>query len=243
MLKINGKNTVSRFQQAWTKYWKEQKHALITGIIAGIIATVVGSLILDKITNQKNSQNADSSNHRYDIAGINETDNEYYFSMPIVDFINTLKEDDASNFQYGYKTIQTTKNVLKPDGVLGEQTSFEFIQSYSDIIRYSGESPIVVVPEYVNENKIKTIGDDAFNSNMRTAFQPLQLVVLCDGISSIGNKAFAWNYDLQYVVIPSTVKEISETAFDDCPNVILLLRNNAYALNYCKLNNLKYREI
>ena len=243
MKKSNDKKASCHFKHIWLSiknYFEKDKNALITGIIC----TVIGGLIVGAIMNQRNFQNSDSSINRNDTVGINETDNQYYFSMRVTDFISNLKETDISNFQYGYKLEGTTKTTFNPEDLsMIPETSYKKVQSFSCINGYTGESPIVVVPEYVSDTKVETIGDDAFNSNKRTAFQSLKLVVLCEGIRYIGDKAFAGNYDLQYIVIPSTVTEISETAFDDCPNVILLVRNNSYVLNYCKLNSLIFQEL
>jgi len=62
---------------------------------------------------------------------------------------------------------------------------------------------------------LKTIEDESF------AGSPCQAVIIPDGCTAIGSKAFADCKDLVYVYIPASVTALSADAFDGCPHVII----------------------
>ena len=62
---------------------------------------------------------------------------------------------------------------------------------------------------------VQTIEEEAFEG------VPAQAVLIPDGCTAIGRKAFAGCTNLLYVRIPASVTSIAANAFDDCPTVII----------------------
>ena len=87
----------------------------------------------------------------------------------------------------------------------------------------------IILPKSLTE-----IGAEAFvNTSARE-------VVILDGCTAIGARAFADSRVLTRVVIPSTVSSIAKDAFEGCANVVLVCVDNDYAVLYAIENHIKY---
>lgn len=168
---------------------------------------------------------------------LGETDS---FCIHIADFEEMLKESAATDFEFGYSLEGTTKTVLGTDSSMIPLTSYETNTNHSVISKYIGKSSVVVIPTIVDNCIVSTIGDNAFDASDNYISSPIWFVKICEGISSIKDNAFKGNVSLEYVVLPSSISFISQSAFDDCPNVTLFVKENSYSYNYCIEHNFSY---
>lgn len=76
-----------------------------------------------------------------------------------------------------------------------------------------------------------------------TVFQNLVDVTLEYGYEKIGNRAFSGCSNLRKITIPSTVAEISETAFLNCPNLTIYGKAGSYAQKFAGEQNIPFSEI
>ena len=81
---------------------------------------------------------------------------------------------------------------------------------------------------------LESVEDEAFRGDT------MKRVVIPNGVKRIGSYAFADNTSLLYVVIPSSVSEISFTAFYGSPNVCILCPENSYAALWAEHEDIEY---
>ena len=97
-------------------------------------------------------------------------------------------------------------------------TDFEFELSdsgdYWILIKYSGNSDLVVIPEKVDGKYVKEIGSSAFYK-----CTCLTTVMIPDNVISIGEYAFVDCTNLKEVIIPESVRIIGGGAFSRCSNL------------------------
>ncbi len=91
------------------------------------------------------------------------------------------------------------------------------------ILRYTGHSTDIIVPEKIGDDRVTEIGDWAFSPHQdRTREQTSEFrktitsITLPNGLKKIGESAFRCLVSLQSVNIPKTVRYIGEDAFQDC---------------------------
>ncbi len=91
------------------------------------------------------------------------------------------------------------------------------------ILRYTGHSKDIIVPEKIGDDRVTEIGDWAFSPHQdRTREQTSEFrktitsITLPNGLKKIGESAFRCLVSLQSVNIPKTVRYIGEDAFQDC---------------------------
>ena len=61
-----------------------------------------------------------------------------------------------------------------------------------------------------------------------------EAVVIPDGVTEIGDRAFACCMNLQYVTLPESVTYIGEDAFSECENLTICASVNSYAHTYAQ---------
>ena len=117
-----------------------------------------------------------------------------------------------------------------------------FVIENGVLISYGGTEEIVVIPEEVTE-----IGNKAFSHNGPR--KNMKEVVLHDGITAIGDKAFKNCDALISVTIPDSVKIIGEYAFYECDSIKSVEipgsveKIDEYAFGYCSgLENITFGE-
>ena len=66
-------------------------------------------------------------------------------------------------------------------------------------------------------------------------------VIIPDGVTSIGDRAFRFHKSLESITIPDSVTSIGDYAFYSCANVIMQCNRNSYAEEYAKKNNVYYK--
>ena len=87
----------------------------------------------------------------------------------------------------------------------------------------------------VDNSQLKSISASCFLGNSN-----LMDVVLCEGLEKIYTKSFKDCTSLEKLIIPSTVNNISEDAFDGCDKLIVYVYDGSYALQYAIDNNIPY---
>lgn len=84
-------------------------------------------------------------------------------------------------------------------------------------------------------SNLKTIPSYAFSECDR-----LLTVTMSGNTNEIEMKAFAGNDSLAQVYIPQSVSTIHATAFDNCPNLSILAKEDGYAEKYANQNNITF---
>lgn len=93
----------------------------------------------------------------------------------------------------------------------------------------SAQAAVLTLPE-----GIQTIEAETFEGT--TA---LDSVVVPDGVTAIGSRAFAGS-SLESITLPRSVTSIADDAFDDCTNVKAVVKSGSYALEYCIAQGIPY---
>lgn len=90
----------------------------------------------------------------------------------------------------------------------------------------------------------KIVIPEAMESIVEQTFyecEDLQIVVIGSNISEIGAEAFAGCPSLEMVVIPDNVTSISDTAFSEAgENLVIYCNEGSYAQQYAEKNNIRY---
>ena len=66
-------------------------------------------------------------------------------------------------------------------------------------------------------------------------------VVIPDGVTTIGDRAFSCCESLRSIIIPNGVTSIGRYAFAYCENIMIHCYKNSYAEEYAKKNNIPYK--
>lgn len=83
-------------------------------------------------------------------------------------------------------------------------------------------------------NNVVTVGEGAYEGSN------YEIVIINDGCTSIGSRAFANCSRLQTVVIPESVVSIADDAFANHPaNMMIRTPYNSYAASYAELHDIK----
>jgi len=97
---------------------------------------------------------------------------------------------------------------------------------------YTGQNRFVWIPEEINGMKVTRIKERAF------ADQNITKVIIPEGVTAIEGWAFAWCYSLSSVVLPSTLRELGDGAFNYCnlteielPEELTTLGNSVFNSN------------
>jgi len=121
----------------------------------------------------------------------------------------SFAEKYCKNNGIPYDYLPVEKFVPKEKTVVptAESTEEEFlISERGELIKYDGHAETVHVPA-----SVKTIGDYAFSGN-----KEVKEIVLGDGETAIGQKAFQYCIHLQTINLPATITEIGDFAFYCC---------------------------
>ncbi len=84
------------------------------------------------------------------------------------------------------------------------------------IDKYTGiRNSAIIVPNKIDNYMVIGIADNAFRNNENFTSS----VEISHGIEHIGKSAFSGCKNLEYVVLPSTIKSIGDLAFSECENL------------------------
>lgn len=140
-------------------------------------------------------------------------------SITSVSFPTTLKEIGSEAFANNKLTaisfpgaIATigagafTNNLIPEESAMIYRQNSDGSTDYSYLIGYAGSLKDIVIPEYINGVRIKTIASSAFRNLQLTS------VVIPNGVETIGSFAFGGNR-LTTVTLPNTLKTIEGASF------------------------------
>ena len=91
---------------------------------------------------------------------------------------------------------------------------YELVDGGVVITKYEGDSSIIVIPEYIEENAVLAIGETAFANN--TSIKGLKL---SNSVIKIEKNAFANCSELELFISGTALKEINDYAFNGCNNM------------------------
>ena len=115
---------------------------------------------------------------------------------------------DAYGFSVKQEAINT--NASKAGG-------FEYEKSKKNevtIVKYSGNEPVVSIPEEINGGIVKTIGKEAFWSSNN-----VEEIIIPDSVETIRAKAFGFCKKLKKVQLSNNVSKIPAGSFDGCESL------------------------
>lgn len=84
-------------------------------------------------------------------------------------------------------------------------------------------------------NSVTSIKNEAFRATH------LKYIKIPESVTSIGKGAFEYCSDLTSIIIPNSVTSIGDNAFKGCEKVVIYTKN-PYVIDYCKENNIEYKE-
>lgn len=90
------------------------------------------------------------------------------------------------------------------------------------IVKYKGSSTDVVIPSYINEGKVVSVGNSAFYG---CSF--VISVSIPNSVMFIGPSAFCGCASLKFVSIPDSITSISPSAFEGCPLETIYFQSEA----------------
>lgn len=126
---------------------------------------------------------------------------------------------ESSTSTSGEITVESLMNCGEsPEG------DFEFVQSSdseAELVRYTGNSEVVVIPESWNGLKITKIRQYVFGSG-----SIVKAVKIPDSVTLIDQFAFSLNENLEIVILGSGVREIGNYAFQSCVNLREMILND-----------------
>jgi len=94
----------------------------------------------------------------------------------------------------------------------------------------AAQASVMTLPEGIQTIEAETFdGTDALDS-----------VVLPEGITAIGSRAFA-DSSISSINLPRSITSIAADAFDNCPNLTAVVKSGSYAMEFCKENGIPYK--
>lgn len=123
-------------------------------------------------------------------------------------------------------------NAAETETLIKEVYQYQITNGEIIITGYTGKAETVTVPETIDGYPVTAIGEKAFAGCICTQ------VELPEGIKSIGAEAFAGCENLIKVILPASIAQIGEKAFDSSEKAVLFCYAESYALQYAQTQNL-----
>lgn len=111
-----------------------------------------------------------------------------------------------------------------------------------EVTGYFGNATAVTVPAMIGKKPVAKIGSccfyvSPFDNNNRKS---ITLITIPEGVTAIGDRAFAGCEKLIQVHIPESLREIEEYAFWKCADAAIHAPAGSYAETYAKENNIPF---
>lgn len=173
----------------------------------------------------------------------------FVFLIYVIIFINFCNSgenmEEKKQFITYYKLSETEFAKISEELNI-YTTDFEYAELTDgsiELVKYTGNSADVEIPEEINGRTVTVIGKYCFLGN-----EQLESVVINDNIREIGRLAFADCVSLYNISIPDGCQKIGENAFYNCTSLIEVyipksvseLPRNTFK-GCTKLNNLTFR--
>ncbi len=110
---------------------------------------------------------------------------------------------------------------------------YKLESAHAVITGYVGDEEIITVPLRVDNYTVLHIGESAFEGN-----ENLYTVNISNGIESIGKNAFKDCKCLNFLTIPSSIKDLSVSFLDGCDNILEVDITYNVKANYSSLENI-----
>ena len=105
------------------------------------------------------------------------------------------------------------------------------------ITGYNGNEKAVAIPSYIDGNKVTSIADDAFDSDV------IETVIIPNTVEKIGWFAFAQCSALKSVTVSESVSSIGYSAFPiRSDSFYLICPENSFTANYAKSYGIRVSE-
>lgn len=150
-----------------------------------ICSVILILLILVSLVACGNSGNSDNSHIGMNNTTANEEVEKDFFTL-----VKTADTTDVSLFEY------------------------EVIEGEMTLTNYIGSDEIVVIPDTIEGQSVKVIGEYCFANN-----ETIKGVRLSDSVTRIGNDAFENCYGLEVLVCGQNLETIGEYAFNFCTSL------------------------
>lgn len=126
----------------------------------------------------------------------------------------------------------TVKAKMLPE----ENFSIEVEDKEVSIISFNSEASTVAIPNKFDGNKLRVIEEESFMEN-NSIFK----VLIPDGVKEIGDKAFYYCMNLQYVYIPESVTKIGLNSFTgNGDNFTVYGEEGSYAEEFCEMHSIQF---
>ena len=202
--------------------------AIVSPVEVGKTVVDYGDWILEKI-------NSDTQWELDEYKGIDET----VITPRIIDDMLVVSFGDhcfANNAVIKSVVTSSPLRVIGNYAFIGCSTLERFECNYAlhtvGVGAFSGTTSLTNIN--LEESVIKAISSFAF------ADSGLIDVTLPSTCTSIGAYSFVRCKDLAKIVIPASVTEIADTAFDGCDNVVIYANGGSYAIEYAIANGIDY---
>lgn len=167
-----------------------------------------------------------------------ETATEFWFALPATTFAEgltiTATDTEGSIFEKSTTNeVIIERNAIQPMAALNAE--FQIPETEWSVIKYTSKDGEIINPRasafdasivsntYENgigiikfNGKITTIGESAFESYYDGVNETLTSIIIPEGVTTIGLRAFRYCTNLKEVTIPETLTRIEERAFIYC---------------------------
>lgn len=184
-------------------YFNESGITLIALVITIIVLLILAGVSIAMLTGDNGILNQ-------------ATDAEKKTTLAEYEEHRRLLEQEAYVGEYDDKKLELTEAEATAQGWAYDQAE--------SITKYDGTDSIIYVPTKIGNTEIKGVNIGSFNKNNTVkkiifhgnitsiniiGWENLEEVILEEGISKLGGYCFNSCYNLEYIVLPSTLKEIN----------------------------------
>ncbi len=149
--------------------------------------------------------------------------------------LSELKQQSASNTDTPTDTNTSDTTQAIPPATDSASFRYTVQEDTVTITEYTGDDAYLVIPSQIDGKPVTAIADSSFCSDS------LKVVVIPNGVTSIGWFAFQSCPALTSITIPSSVASIGYSAFSSLSNKLTIYcHNDSFAQKYAKSYGLSY---